>query len=225
MSDKLKELRRILRLSQRQMAYVLGIKQNAYSNIETGKVSLTDRNKNRLIERFSVNSDWLDGYSEKIFTTDMPIHEIALFGVLQNNPIEDVGKKTRSIKSEFRPRIPLTAAPGSLSYEERGVILRECEQMPIVNQFPAYDFTMFIKGDSMSPKYESGDEIALRKVVDVIEWGKTYVLDTRDGAILKRLYDAGNNYRCVSYNKDYPDFEIDKLDVFGIYKVVGLIRI
>jgi repressor LexA len=227
MSDKLKELRRILRLSQRQMAYVLGIKQNAYSNIETGKVSLTDRNKNRLIERFSVNSDWLDGYSEKVFTTDMPIHEIALFGVLQNNPIEDVGKKTRSIKSEFRPRIPLTAAPGSLSYEERGVILRECEQMPIVNQFPAYDFTMFIKGDSMSPKYESGDEIACRWVNQerFIQWGKVHVLDTTQGIIVKKVYEDGDKIKCVSINSDYPPFSVPKEDIHSMRLVVGSLSI
>ncbi len=74
-------------------------------------------------------------------------------------------------------------------------------------------------------KFQSGDEIAICKVNDVIEWGKTYVLDTRDGAVLKRLYDAGEKYRCVSYNKEYPDFEVNKIDIFAVYRVVGLIRI
>ena len=84
---------------------------------------------------------------------------------------------------------------------------------------------MIVKGDSMEPKFEGGDEIAIRKVCDVIEWGKTYVLDTRDGAVLKRLYDNGDNFKCVSFNAEYPDFEVCKADVFGIYKVVGLLRI
>lgn len=37
--------------------------------------------------------------------------------------------------------------------------------MPLnYSKFPSYDFTMFIKGDSMSPKFESGDEIACRRI-------------------------------------------------------------
>ena len=77
----------------------------------------------------------------------------------------------------------------------------------------------------MEPKFEGGDEIAIRKVYDYIEWGKPYVLDTRDGAVLKRLYDAGDDYKCVSYNSEYPDFKVQKKDVLAVYKVVGLIRI
>lgn len=101
----------------------------------------------------------------------------------------------------------------------------DCEQMPIIKAFPPYDCTMIVKSDSMEPKFEGSDEIAIRKVCDVIEWGKTYVLDTRDGAVLKRLYDNGDNFKCVSFNPEYPDFEVCKADVFGIYKVVGLLRI
>ena len=41
------------------------------------------------------------------------------------------------------------------------------------------------------------------------------MLDTRDGAVIKRLYDAGDKSRCVSYNKEYPDFTVDKSEVFG----------
>lgn len=77
----------------------------------------------------------------------------------------------------------------------------------------------------MEPKYEGGDEIAIKKVTDYIKFGEVYVLDTRDGAVVKRLYDAGDAYRCVSYNKEYSDFEVQKSDVFGVYRVVGLIRI
>ena len=78
----------------------------------------------------------------------------------------------------------------------------------------------------MEPKYEGGDEFACMKVESVIEWGKAYVLATRDGAVLKRLYKSEKGVRCVSYNHDeYPDFEIDAEDIFGVYRVVGLIRV
>lgn len=46
---------------------------------------------------------------------------------------------------------------------------------------------MFIKGDSMSPRYESGDEIACRKIDQArfVQWGKPHVLDTTQGIIIK----------------------------------------
>lgn len=127
-----------------------------------------------------------------------------------------------------KPRLPLTAAAGVLSDYLGGVLAHECEQMPIIRSMPDYDFTMIVKGNSMEPKYEGGDEIACKQVQKTIEWGKTYVLATRDGAVLKRLYKSenGDGVRCVSYNhEEYPDFEVSADDILGVYRVVGLIRI
>lgn len=126
---------------------------------------------------------------------------------------------------DTRPRIPVSAAAGALSGFAAAVQASDCERVPVIKAFPEYDYTMLIKGDSMEPKFEGGDEVAIKRVASTIEWGKTYVLDTRDGAVIKRLYDAGDKFRCVSYNKEYPDFTVDKSEVFGVYKVVGLIRI
>ncbi len=126
---------------------------------------------------------------------------------------------------ETRPRIPMTVAAGTLAGFAESVKECDCEHIPVIKAFPNYDFTMIVKGNSMEPKFEGGDEIAIRKVVDFIEWGKTYVLDTRDGSVLKRIYDGGDTFRCVSFNPEYPDFEVSKTDVFGVYKVVGLLRI
>lgn len=126
---------------------------------------------------------------------------------------------------QTRPRIPMTVAAGTLNGFSDAVQAHQCEQVPVVKMLPDYDYTIIVKGDSMEPKFEGGDEIAIKRVSSIIEWGKPYVLDTRDGAILKRLYDAGDKYRCVSYNSEYSDIDIPKEDVFGVYRVVGLIRI
>lgn len=130
-----------------------------------------------------------------------------------------------AVEVETRPRIPMAVAAGSLTGFTDSAFLEDCQQIPVIKALPAYDYTIIVKGDSMEPKFEGGDEIAIRKVYDYIEWGKPYVLDTRDGAVLKRLYDAGDDYKCVSYNSEYPDFKVQKKDVLAVYKVVGLIRI
>ena len=128
---------------------------------------------------------------------------------------------------ETRPRVPLTAAAGSLSGDSIGVTLEQCEQMPLIHQIPSYDFTMFITGDSMSPKFESGDEIACRRIDQsrFIQWGKVHVLDTTQGFVIKRVYDDGDKIRCVSYNPEYADFSIPKEDILSMSLVVGVISI
>lgn len=229
----LKKLRRILGYTQKDMANILGIKQNAYSSIETGKVSLTDRNKNILVNQLHLNMDWLDDiensmpYSDKDSCEEikprplMYLDTERLAAQLSAIPDKDIKPKNT------RPRIPLTAAAGSLSNAAKGVTLRDCEQMPIVKQFPSYDFTMFVKGDSMSPKYESGDEIACRWIDQsrFIQWGKIHVLDTTQGIIVKKVYDDGDKIRCVSINTDYPAFSIPKEDIYSMALVIGALNI
>lgn len=130
-------------------------------------------------------------------------------------------------KKQTRPRVPLTAAAGSLSGESIGVTLQQCEQLPIIHQIPSYDFTMFIKGDSMSPRFESGDEIACRRIDQTrfIQWGKVHVLDTTQGFIIKRVYEDGDKIRCVSYNPAYADFSIPKEDIHSMSLVVGVVSV
>ena len=53
-----------------------------------------------------------------------------------------------------KPRIPYTAAAGSLTNAVEGITIDQCEQIPLIHAFPAYDFTIVLKGNSMEPKYE-----------------------------------------------------------------------
>lgn len=150
-------------------------------------------------------------------------------GTMLNNNKDEFKPTMKRLPSDLddktRPRLPVTAAAGHLSEYIDGVMMYECEQMPIIRRFPNYDFTIIIRGNSMEPKYEGGDEIALRKST-ILEWGKDYVLDTEAGVVFKKIYDAGENIRCVSYNNDeYPDFLVPKSAIYGYYKFVGLIRI
>lgn len=129
-------------------------------------------------------------------------------------------------KSDTRPRIPTAVAAGTLGGFAESVKAGDCQFFPVVKAFPQYDYTIAVRGDSMTPEYKQGDEIAIRRVVSFIEWGKVYVLDTADGAILKRLYDNGDGkFRCVSINPEYPDFTVERECVFGVYQVVGLLRL
>lgn len=126
-----------------------------------------------------------------------------------------------------KPRIPYTAAAGSITNAVEGISESQCEHVPVVPTFPSYDFTIIVKGDSMEPKIEGGDEVACKRVdqTSFIQWGKVHVLDTAQGIVIKRIYEDGDKIKCVSYNPEYPPFSIDKSEIYSISLVVGLLRI
>lgn len=127
---------------------------------------------------------------------------------------------------ETRPRIPLDAAAGSLSIIERSVTESECEYLPVIPRLPHYDFTIFARGDSMEPEFQSGDELACRFINErgFIQWGRPHVLDTAQGIVVKRIFEDTDNIICCSDNSKYRDFTIPKEDIYRIALVVGLVR-
>lgn len=68
--------------------------------------------------------------------------------------------------NETCPRIPMAVVAGLLTGFSDSIKSSDCEQMPIIKAFPPYDCTMIVKGDSMEPKFEGGDEIAIRNTAD-----------------------------------------------------------
>ena len=103
-----------------------------------------------------------------------------------------------------RPRIPKTMAEGNIEMflkKHRS----ECQEKEVVAQFPDYEFTLILKNDRMSPKYQRGDELAFRKT-SIVEWGNDYLVDCVEGPKFKKIFEAkdedGNKcVKCVSYNK------------------------
>jgi phage repressor protein C with HTH and peptisase S24 domain len=175
----------------------------------------------KICDTFRVRKGWLvDGEGDKFRCPEEVLEKIPALPSKSSAQTEDL---IDSLKT--KPHIPTEVMAGGTTGISEAVTLGQCEMKPVVKMLPSYDYTITIKGDSMSPKFESGDMIAIKKVLDVIEWGKSYVLDTHDGAVLKRLYKDGNKFRCVSYNSEYPDFYIDEDLVEGVYRVVGMVRI
>lgn len=165
-----------------------------------------------------LNKVWLLTGEGEMLTGRGAVEPIAPSGTRSAEPDAD---------GETRPVIPYNAAAGILSGDVPGVTLTQCEQRPLVRQFPPYAFSIVARGDSMLPVIESGDELACQPLPSgaFIEWGRCYVLDTAQGIIVKRLYEgADGTLLCRSYNADYPDFTLPKTDVRTICRIVGLIR-
>lgn len=141
--------------------------------------------------------------------------------------IESNSSITKKIENEeTRPRIPYTAAAGSLTVAMDGVTNNHCEQLPIIKAFARYDFTILAYGDSMLPEYKSGDELACLYVRDTsfIQWGQVHVIDTAQGILVKRIFDGDDSIICRSDNPNFPEFRIDKSEFYNVALVIGMIR-
>lgn len=128
------------------------------------------------------------------------------------------------VREESKPRIINYASAGLRSEELESY----GEPMPVIKQLPKYDCTIIIRGDSMEPTYHSGDEVALLNVTRTgfKQWGTPHVLNTSQGIVIKRIYEDREHkgIRCISDNDQYEPFVIPEDEIYGIYKVVGLVR-
>ncbi len=119
----------------------------------------------------------------------------------------------------------ISVAKAGLLTAEQG---QDYEMQPVIAQFPKYDYTVEVRGDSMMPEYKSGDVVACLDVTrsTFLQWGRTFLLNTSQGVIVKKVYEDGEFLKCVSVNeKEYPAFRIPKSEVYSIGLVVSSFRI
>jgi phage repressor protein C with HTH and peptisase S24 domain len=125
------------------------------------------------------------------------------------------------------PLIPFEAMAGVFS-GELSVTEAQCETL-IVPGLKA-DFVIPVSGNSMEPRYYSGDMVACQNVSlsDVFfQWGRVYVIDTNQGVLLKRVKKGSSpaTISLVSENPGYEPVEFPRADVHHIALVRGLVRI
>ena len=122
------------------------------------------------------------------------------------------------------PLLPLSAIGGTLNDFTMSVRKFECEQL--VSPIQGVDFGITVSGESMAPEYPSGSQVLIKKINEkaFIDWGRTYVLDTCNGVVIKKLFPSEDNdpskVKCVSVNPSFPPFEVSLKDVYGIYRVL-----
>ena len=116
------------------------------------------------------------------------------------------------------PLLPVYAQAGALTDFVASVREYDCER--IISPIKDVTLAMRVTGDSMSPEYPNGSIILLQRIDDkaFIEWGRTFVLDTVNGAVIKKVYphpDDPERVVCKSVNPAYGTFEVRKSDIFS----------
>lgn len=125
------------------------------------------------------------------------------------------------------PLVPIEAMAGVFQGEQN-VLLDDCPRF-YVPTFAGADYLIPINGDSMQPKYNSGDIVACKKVSPqntFFQWGKVYVLDTAQGVLIKRVFKGEREgvITLVSYNEEYPPYEVELSEVYHMGLVLGVLR-
>lgn len=122
------------------------------------------------------------------------------------------------------PLLPISAQGGSLNHFLMTVKEIDCER--VISPIVGIDFAITVTGESMAPEYPNGSQVLVKKVNETafLEWGEVYVLDTCNGAVIKKLIKSDNPdcVICTSINPNpmFAPFEICKKDINGVYRVL-----
>ena len=179
-----------------------------------GEAKKTPLNSNAIANILSelpdVNSEWLlTGRGEMLKTEEKVIYKVP------------------EGSSSGIPLIPIDAMAGFGSDEMR-IMEYECDRY-VVPMFRDANYLIAVKGSSMQPKYNSGDLVACRVVPlgTFFQWNKVYVLDTEQGALIKRVKRGSDNNHItlVSENEKYEPFELHLSKINALAIVVGVLRL
>lgn len=141
--------------------------------------------------------------------------------------LKDVPPTQEEINQEMILVIPTGARAGTIGDFAASIAAYDCERM--VTPIKGADYAMQVTGDSMSPEYPSGSMVIIKRINEkaFVEWGKTYVLDTENGAVIKtiRKTDDPEVIECVSTNPAYQPFTMETKYINGWYRVLMVLSL
>ena len=151
--------------------------------------------------------------------TDSLLKKVRAFS-MQNGL--DGPEETAAVPSDSILVIPYGARGGTIGDFVDGVREYECEK--VISPVKGADFAMEVTGDSMSPDFPSGSRILIKRIDETafIAWNEVYVLDTPNGAVIKRVRRTEDPavVECVSINPAYQPYRIERNFIRGWYRVL-----
>lgn len=197
--EKIKNLRKSLGLTQTELGQRVGVQKNAVSKWECGRVEdIPTSTIKQLASLFGVPASYLiDDDSTHIPTGFSPMPE-----------------------TELVPRIGRIACGDPITAEENVE-----DQDEVLKSWHA-DFTLVCCGDSMVPKIEDGDVVAIRSQ-PTVENGEIAAVRIGDEATLKRVFLHPDYIELRPLNPEYDSIirrreEMSDIRIEGL--AVGLCR-
>jgi phage repressor protein C with HTH and peptisase S24 domain len=224
-SLKIKELRKFKKLTQKEFASLIKVDDSQLSKIEQGKLQPTLTQLMEISSNFNISLDELCFDKEHVLKFD---HTKDTTPELKYEERDLLENYTVNESQKGIPLIPIEAMAG-YGGGEMQIMEYEGDRF-VVPTFKGADFLIQVKGSSMYPKYNSGDIVACKKLLlnDLFfQWNKVYVLDTEQGALIKRIDIASDDdhVMIVSDNEKYRPFPLHKSKINAISIVMGVIRL
>lgn len=174
------------------------------------------------VRNFNLNPTWLlTGEGEMFLATTKPYKQRDRESIVREEP-------AKYVSSQGIPLIPIDAMAG-IGTGDVSILDLECERY-VVPEFNRADYLIRIAGSSMYPKYNSGDIVACKRLPlnDLFfQWNKVYVLDTIQGAIIKRVHPGrdDDHIELISENEKYKPVQLHISKINAIALVIGVIRL
>lgn len=174
---------------------------------------MSEENTARIIAHYTeINPEWLLTGKGNMLRDDNP-------------PL--VAAKESNAMDKGIPLIPISGFAGFGSQAFQDLQVEHYYEVP---EFKQADFLMRIKGNSMYPKYSSGDIVACSIIQETLffQWNKIYALYTKSqGVLVKRVKPSKikDHILLVSDNTQYDPFDVPVADICKIALVIGVIRL
>lgn len=219
---------------KKAFAAKLGISPSMITEIYKGRSAVGTTAIQNIVTVFNISGDWLLTGEGSMFKSSQKSNNKKADELVREYEVPADNLYTTNIikqpegSHEGIPLIPLSAMAGAFT-SDIPVMEYECERY-VIPAFKGADFLILVKGDSMQPTYHSGDLVACQKIPlsDIFfQWNKTYVLDTDQGPLIKRVRQAttADHVLLVSDNADYAPFELPVTALHAIALVRGIVRL
>ena len=223
----IKAIRKSKNMTQKELSYLTGFKQNTISNHENGNRSLTELDIDTYAQALNVSPQYLFAHRENtaIDSTILTIytqlekvrqHRVYQFAKDQLDEQHTPKEVPTNICELFPVHVIEALAAGTgYSYGDNNTELFYTDR----DDLKAYDFASLVTGDSMEPFYFDGDIVLIKRGYDNNP-GAVYAIDYDGKSYLKKLFDAPDHLRLVSINSKYEDIIIPKpFDAY--FNVIG----
>jgi len=205
-------------MTQEQLAQRLGIGKAALSMIETGRASLSARNRNIIVQEFNVNPEWLETGKGNMFNAEPDLTSF-LHRTDCTLPLQSV------------PLYSIEGTAGLVPLFSEQTQTKPVNYIHIPN-LPKCDGAIYIVGDSMYPLLKSGDIVLYKQLHDIADifWGDMYLLsidiDGEEYVTVKYIQksDRDGYVKLVSQNPHHADKEVEVSRIRAIALVKASIR-
>lgn len=214
--DKMIGVRMELRMTQRQMAEVLGVSSQSLSNIEAGGRSIPKSLQALMVEKLNVNPHYLLTGEGPMFAGQevCPLAPAPSMATYRGGGLRELQETLTGKLVPFLTQM-VSAGPGAelLEYEDScGLIC--LPEAAVKGELRA----LRVKGDSMEPTLRPGDIV----VCDQNGWqgDGVYVIRDQDSAYVKRVRRIREGLEVISDNVAYKPWQCPSEELVLVGRVV-----